>query len=1038
MTSSNSVIGGSSAITPAVNRILPDCWGHRGASGRFPENTIASFEAAIRDGSDGIESDVHVSADGVVLMFHDPDLSRTTSSTGWIKERNWYGENGMEQVRTVKEPKQAIPTFSETIELLMRPENQHVQFNVDIKVHNDPERLFKLMHEIISMQPSWDSLLAPRILLGLWHPKFIRPAMNILPYCKRAYLGNSVYIAMKYFWDHVDAFSIAFACLANTEGERFRQRCREAGKYLMVWTVNEPAYMMEAARWGVGGIITDVTNTWLELRESLREDYEGVGSKYGREFLWTDPRFFALTRAIWIKALKMKLEYLGGPLLLYDISHDSIGQTRISCPLLWPLTPSQMLNRISSSPRRTHRKRSSAVHLSSDTTASLPEYHQSIPSWQRHTQHSPFEQDIPSDKPPDYPDSAEEADEDTDSENHRNTLYVQQHSLGSSVLLHTPQSASTSSPRRKQRFQHRRKYSLPVLDGNEASNDPLDSLLERSVHALEMSNTLLQSSMTTPQTTFPTTFSYDSPRVSGLESQAMNLSSKITGGSDLKASWLDDMEEVRKRVDSLFGDGKDLSGGGVGENAGAGQRTNDWRRRMNSLQSSNSEAGLSNSLPASASPLQQRFQREPKRRPSLDLREAAVEAGGLRLSHRTREELIAPPPRAITQYIEFDADPTIITMPSTLGLRSSTSVPLNSDWSSSTASLLSSPAKPVVTDAPLPSSSTPAYEKLASFVKRPSNSANATPSSSFKSSFMIPRRMNSSIGASDRERRARSPQRSENTRFRSRAFASPSSPCHHHARPMTPPVEESSSSSDDCIAKQTISCLRKILDEQPVPEVTKRKVAPITLTPPAPVSGTSNATASISRMLTKKLHHSSTRPPSPPRQSAMKGSRPSTPQHPTAPTLLLAVPPTSTSPSTPSPAISDHSHSWGGLTSLITRRPSKIIGTPTSSGRSTPKHISFAELPEAHISSRPDKFRDKGKRKGRKSKPTKAKGIHGNDDEEDSDGGGWLAALFGINPNLGLAYPSTSRDERMEDRIARSWGGRGGGGGYGSIDEWAI
>lgn len=66
------------------------------------------------------------------------------------------------------------------------------------------------------------------------------------------------------------------------------------------------------------------------------------------------------------------------------------------------------------------------------------------------------------------------------------------------------------------------------------------------------------------------------------------------------------------------------------------------------------------------------------------------------------------------------------------------------------------------------------------------------------------------------------------------------------------------------------------------------------------------------------------------------------------------------------------------------------------------------------------------------------KGIHGNDDEEDSDGGGWLAALFGINPNLGLAYPSTSRDERMEDRIARSWGGRGGGGGYGSIDEWAI
>ncbi|KAJ6560725.1 PLC-like phosphodiesterase [Mycena sp. CBHHK59/15] len=42
---------------------LPQCWGHRGASVSFPENTIASFEAAIRDGVDGIESDVHVSKD---------------------------------------------------------------------------------------------------------------------------------------------------------------------------------------------------------------------------------------------------------------------------------------------------------------------------------------------------------------------------------------------------------------------------------------------------------------------------------------------------------------------------------------------------------------------------------------------------------------------------------------------------------------------------------------------------------------------------------------------------------------------------------------------------------------------------------------------------------------------------------------------------------------------------------------------------------------------------------------------------------------
>lgn len=39
---------------------------------------------------------------------------------GHIKERNWYGEDGIEHVRTIKEPKQAIPTFAETVELLMK------------------------------------------------------------------------------------------------------------------------------------------------------------------------------------------------------------------------------------------------------------------------------------------------------------------------------------------------------------------------------------------------------------------------------------------------------------------------------------------------------------------------------------------------------------------------------------------------------------------------------------------------------------------------------------------------------------------------------------------------------------------------------------------------------------------------------------------------------------------------------------------------------------------------------------------------------
>ncbi|KIJ69927.1 hypothetical protein HYDPIDRAFT_171866 [Hydnomerulius pinastri MD-312] len=294
-------------------RALPECWGHRGASAVFPENTLASFEAAMRDGAEGIESDVHVSSDGVVVMFHDPALERTTGSKGLIRERNWYGEDGMEHLLTIKEPRQAIPTFAETIALLMKPENQHVKFNVDVKVQNDPDRLFSLMHTIISEQADWETKLAPRILLGLWHPRFVAFAKARLPYCRRSHIGVSTSLARKYFWDDVEVFSMAFAALAGGDGSKFRNECKAAGKKIMVWTVNEPAHMMECVRWGIDVVLTDVTKKWLELRAALQVDYDAILAQHGRLFLWTTWKYYLPAIISWNRATKLYLESIAGP-----------------------------------------------------------------------------------------------------------------------------------------------------------------------------------------------------------------------------------------------------------------------------------------------------------------------------------------------------------------------------------------------------------------------------------------------------------------------------------------------------------------------------------------------------------------------------------------------------------------------------------------------------------------------------------------------------------------------------------------------------
>ena len=58
--------------------------GHRGAAAHAPENTMPSFERAAAAGVDALELDVHLTADGQVVVIHDPTLERTTSGAGAV------------------------------------------------------------------------------------------------------------------------------------------------------------------------------------------------------------------------------------------------------------------------------------------------------------------------------------------------------------------------------------------------------------------------------------------------------------------------------------------------------------------------------------------------------------------------------------------------------------------------------------------------------------------------------------------------------------------------------------------------------------------------------------------------------------------------------------------------------------------------------------------------------------------------------------------------------------------------------------------
>ena len=60
--------------------------GHRGCAGEAPENTLVSFQRARDQGADALESDVHLSRDGVPVLIHDDEVSRTTDGAGRVAE----------------------------------------------------------------------------------------------------------------------------------------------------------------------------------------------------------------------------------------------------------------------------------------------------------------------------------------------------------------------------------------------------------------------------------------------------------------------------------------------------------------------------------------------------------------------------------------------------------------------------------------------------------------------------------------------------------------------------------------------------------------------------------------------------------------------------------------------------------------------------------------------------------------------------------------------------------------------------------------
>lgn len=99
------------------------CFGHRGACGHEPENTLRSVRRALELGADGIEVDVHL-ADGRLVVIHDDTLNRTTNGTGPVAEKSFACLRSLNAGQGER-----IPTLEEVFDTV----NRRAIVNIELK-----------------------------------------------------------------------------------------------------------------------------------------------------------------------------------------------------------------------------------------------------------------------------------------------------------------------------------------------------------------------------------------------------------------------------------------------------------------------------------------------------------------------------------------------------------------------------------------------------------------------------------------------------------------------------------------------------------------------------------------------------------------------------------------------------------------------------------------------------------------------------------------------------------------------------------------
>ena len=244
----------------------PLVFAHRGGSKIGPENTITAFDRGLAAGADGLELDVHLSRDGVVVVHHDRLLDRTTSASGLVNGRT-AAELAKLDVPVLRDVLARYPGKKIIVEL------KESTAALARAVVNEVRRAKAVEH----------------VCLGSFSGRALRAARAYAPEIATSGGRIDVRIALYRSWCYLSPGNVPYQALQVPEtsgptrvvSPRFVELAHKAGVVVQVWTVDDADDIRRLLDWGVDGIISDrpdvasrVLHDWLNRRapDTLGED----------------------------------------------------------------------------------------------------------------------------------------------------------------------------------------------------------------------------------------------------------------------------------------------------------------------------------------------------------------------------------------------------------------------------------------------------------------------------------------------------------------------------------------------------------------------------------------------------------------------------------------------------------------------------------------------------------------------------------------------------------------------------------------------